>query len=136
MPVCSAKCADWRQLKRRLEKDELALLSHDVRPCFDAHVGLGPGACCGQITPEEYRQNVRRVERFLAGNHQEFIDELTEEMQEAAAELDFERAARVKQRIDTINALSDRQHAVSSRRLNADVVGISAKRPSRASTCS
>ena len=124
VPICSSKCADWRQLTRRLEKDELALLAHDARPCFDAHVGLGPGACCGQITPEEYRKNVRRVERFLAGGHQEFVDELTEEMHAAAAELDFERAGRVKQRIDTINALSERQHAVSSRRLNADVVGI------------
>ena len=91
--------------------------------CFDCHVGLGPGACCGAVTPEEYAQNVRRIERFLAGNHREFVDELTAEMQEAAAELDFERAGRLKARIDTINSLADKQHAVSSRDLSADVVG-------------
>ena len=44
-------------------------------------------------------------------------------MQEAAAELDFERAGRLKARIDTINSLADKQHAVSSRDLSADVVG-------------
>lgn len=123
VPLCAATCADWRGLTRALEKDPLAFLKRDARPCFDCHVGLGPGACCGAVTPEEYAQNVRRIERFLAGNHREFVDELTAEMQEAAAELDFERAGRLKARIDTINSLADKQHAVSSRDLSADVVG-------------
>ena len=127
VPICTASCADWRQLSRRLEKNDLgAFLAADgggTRPCFDCHVGLGPGACCGQVTPEQYAANVKRVERFLSGNHREFVEDLTKEMQDAALELDFERAARIKQRIDTINGLSDRQHAVSGRDLNADVVG-------------
>ena len=76
----------------------------------------------GRIAPEEYAENVRRIERFLSGQHREFVDELTGEMQEAAAELDFERAARIKARIDTINGLADKQHAVSTRNLDADVV--------------
>lgn len=124
VPLCTTKCVQWRALQRRLEKDPLALLAGSEKPCFDAHVGLGPGACCGQITPEDYQEHVKRIERFLAGNHREFIDELTCDMQEAAAELDFERAARIKGRIDTINSLNDRQHAVSSHNLNADVIGI------------
>lgn len=124
VPLCTTKCVQWRALQRRLEKDPLALLANCEKPCFDAHVGLGPGACCGQITPEEYQVHVKRIERFLAGNHREFIDELMCDMQEAASELDFERAARIKARIDTINSLNDRQHAVSSHNLNADVIGV------------
>ena len=126
VPVCASKCAEWRRLKRKLDAGSLdAFLSEaGSRPCFDANVGLGPGACCGRITPEAYRDNVARVERFLAGNHREFVDELSADMAEAASELDFERAARIKSRIDTINSLTDRQHAVSSRNLDADVVGI------------
>ena len=124
VPLCATSCADWRGLKRRLDKDPLALLDREARPCFDAHVGLGPGACCGGITPEEYQVNVKRIERFLSGQHREFVAELTEEMQAAAAELDFERAARIKARIDTINSLTDKQHAVSTRNLDADVVGL------------
>ena len=130
VPLCAASCADWRQLTRRIERaggeaGMTAFLNADgaIRPCFDAHVGLGPGACCGQITPEEYAKNVRRIERFLSGQHREFIEELTIDMQEAAADLDFERAARMKARIDTINSLTDKQHAVSTRNLNADVIG-------------
>lgn len=124
VPICSSSCADWRRLGRKLEDSSFEELEFDQRPCFDCHVGLGPGACCGRITPEEYVQQVARVERFLSGNHDEFLKELNQEMQEAAAGLDFERAARIKGRIDTVKGLSDRQHAVSSTRLNADVIGV------------
>ncbi|MCD8316445.1 MAG: excinuclease ABC subunit UvrC [Eggerthellaceae bacterium] len=152
VPLCSVTCADWRNLSRRVSKaiekrvDELKdeLLSNanaraqahkearegkllevdeNCRPCFDAHGGLGPGACCGEITPEEYDLSVQKIERFLAGKHKEFIEELTEEMQDAAQELDFERASRLKSRIDTINSLADHQRAVSAHNLNADAIG-------------
>ena len=122
VPICSTSCADWRALQRRQEKGELAL--SNTRPCFDYHVGLGPGACCGQIRPEEYAENVKRVARFLEGNHGEFIRDMTEEMQAAAAELDFERAARIKSRIDAVKSLNDKQHAVTSHNMNADVIGL------------
>ena len=122
VPICSTSCADWRALQRRQEKAELAL--SNTRPCFDYHVGLGPGACCGQIRPEEYAENVKRVARFLEGNHGEFIRDMTEEMRAAAAELDFERAARIKSRIDAVKSLNDKQHAVTSHNMNADVIGL------------
>lgn len=124
VPICAASCAEWRRLTRRLEQTPYEELELSERPCFDAHVGLGPGVCCGHMGPAEYQEQVSRVERFLAGAHSEFIEELTEEMQEAATSLDFERAGRIKGRIDTIQSLSDTQHAVSSHRLNADVIGV------------
>ena len=134
VPLCAHSCSDWRGLARRMDKArergesdlsmELLLgAGGSIKPCFDAHVGLGPGACCGQITPEQYAENVRRIERFLSGHHGEFIDELMDEMSEAAAELDFERAGRIKARIDTINSLTDKQNAVSARNLDADCIG-------------
>ena len=127
VPLCSHSCADWRRIQRLTESGSLdAFLGNaGIKPCFDYHVGLGPGACCGAITPEEYKNNVKRIERFLAGNHTEFVKELTEEMREAAADLDFERAGRLKTRIETINSLSDKQHAVLANNAFADVVGIS-----------
>ena len=127
VPICAASCAEWRRLKRKMDKGEIdAFLSSAkaLRPCFDAHVGLGPGACFGNVTPEKYRENVNRVLRFLEGNRNEFIDEMTAEMMQAAEELDFERAGRLKERIDAMRSLEDKQHAVSSRDMNADVIGI------------
>lgn len=129
VPICSSSCADWRKLNRILEgmkKEEIEnyFETHLTRPCFNAHVGLGPGACCGAISAEEYAQNIKRVERFLSGSHREFLDELNQNMRAAADDLDFEKAARIKDRIVTINSLVDKQHAVSTQNLNADVVGI------------
>ncbi len=126
VPICSASCAEWRRLTRKFEKGDVDVFLSDqgtLRPCFDAHVGLGPGVCYGAITAEDYALNVARVARFLDGHHAEFVQEMTEDMLSAADELDFERAARIKERIAAVDALTDKQHAVSSRNLDADVIG-------------
>lgn len=124
VPICASSCADWRRLNRRLQTCAYEDLELAERPCFDAHVGLGPGACCGAIDPEGYQELVRRVSRFLSGQHKEFLDELEGNLAAAVAELDFEQAARIKSRIDTINSLESKQHVVSSLNLNSDVIGI------------
>jgi excinuclease ABC subunit C len=93
------------------------------KPCFDAHVGLGPGACCMKITPLAYAQSVKRIERFLSGSFSEFLDELTESRDEAATSLEFEKAARFNARIETIKSLTDKQNAVSVHNLCADIIG-------------
>lgn len=116
VPICSAQCVEWKRLT-----------AHGAnptgKPCFDYHVGRGPGPCVGACTPEEYAVNVAKVERFLKGKHSEFASELDDRMREAAAELDFERAARYRNRLETINALNQKQKVVSSRALDIDVVG-------------
>ncbi len=76
--------------------------------------------------PEEYRHNVERVERFLAGNRREFVDELTGEMRDAATELDFERAGRIR-RLHRPQSIRFQINLLRFRRNNADVVGISVR---------
>ena len=126
VPICSASCNEWKRTEKRLQADPSLTYEDltDEKVCFDCHVGIGPGACCGKISPEEYAQNVKRVERFLAGSHREFIAELQQEMAQAASNLEFEKAGRIKSRIDLVNSLTDKQHAVSSRNLDADVIGL------------
>ncbi len=124
IPVCTYSCAEWRRLNKKLQDVSFDEVSFDERPCFDAHIGLGPGVCCGRISPEQYSEQVKKIERFLKGERKEFLDELYNEMSLAAQALDFEKAARIKRNIETIESLNDKQHAVSSRRLNADVIGV------------
>lgn len=123
VPICSTKCTAWRKMKRALANGASIEDAQSDSPCFDAHVGLGPGACCGEITPEAYSQNVAKVEKFLSGRHNEFLEELEEEMEASAAALEFEHAQRIKQRIDTVKSIEHKQNAVSTRDLNADVIG-------------
>ncbi len=117
VPVCAASCEEWRRMARTGASDAAA------KECFDSHVGLGPGACCGKLDIQAYAENVRRVERFLSGHHREFVRELGDEMREAAENLEFERAARIKQRIDIIEGIADKQHVVTQRDLDADIIG-------------
>lgn len=114
VPICSASCSTWKNIDKLKHK----------KPCFDCTVGLGPGACCDLISPNDYAENVLKVERFLNGNQREFIESLTKEMNCAAESLDFEKAQRLKSRIEVLNSLTEKQHIVTQQNLNADVIGI------------
>ena len=122
VPLCQANCVEWKRLKRRLEANPGELPAAD-KPCFDFHVGLGPGPCSSACTPQEYAENVRAIERFLSGQRRGFIADIEAEMQEAADNLDFEKAARTKTRLDTVRSLEDRQHVQLPRTLSADCIG-------------
>lgn len=128
-PFCVGSCAQWRRVMRLIQahpddKDIIQLIcAQQGRPCFDFHVGKGPGVCAGEITPEEYAQNTRLVEDFLSGHRGGFIAQLTEQMQDAAAELDFEKAGRIKRRLDVIKGLDDKQRVVFPTPIDADFIG-------------
>ena len=128
-PICSASCTEWKRVRRLLEKspqdaDLIGLIcAQKDRPCFDYHVGRGPGVCAGMIDADSYAKNVRRVERFLSGKRRDLIADLKEEMSAAAAELDFERAGRVKRRLEVIDGLDDRQQVVFPTSVDIDVIG-------------
>ncbi|WP_455139392.1 excinuclease ABC subunit UvrC [Thermophilibacter sp.] len=129
VPICTATCAEWKRAKRLLERepDQAAvanmLLAKRCRPCFDYHVGRGPGVCAGMIDTVEYARHVRQVEDFLQGHRSKIVGELTEQMRDAAADLDFERAGRLKARLDGLAALDDRQQVVFSSSVSADLIG-------------
>ncbi len=129
MPICSASCAEWKRVRRLLEKnagdrDVIQLIcAQKGRPCFDYHVGRGPGVCAGMIDRDDYARNVRRVERFLSGQRRELVDELKADMAEAAADLDFERAGRIKRRLEVVDGLDDRQQVVFPTSVDLDLIG-------------
>lgn len=121
VPICAVTCEQYRKMTRMIEAGRWP--TPDDKACFAYHIGKGTGPCCAAITPEEYAPLVARVERFLAGERDEFVGELEAEMKEAAAELDFEHAARARDRLEAIKALQEKQKAVLSRPLNIDVIG-------------
>ena len=130
VPICSATCVEWKRAKRLLEKDPDGaavanlLLAKKGRPCFDYHVGKGPGVCVGAMDTVSYAKNVRQVENFLRGNRSEIVSELKDQMQEAAADLDFEKAARLKSRLTSLSDLDDRQQVTFPTSVNIDLIGI------------
>jgi len=116
-PICRADCVEWKRVTARGGEPT-------GKPCFDYHVGKGPGPCVGAITREEYGATVRKVAAFLDGRRTGLVDDLEASMREAAAELDFERAARFRNRLEAVRSVLDRQSVVSERQLDADIVGL------------
>ena len=136
VPLCSARCPEWRRMQRVLKAhgargaspapELVPVPAHYAfsKPCFDCHVGLAPGACCGRISTDDYAKNVEKVTRFLNGQHKEFEDELTRAMQAAAGNLEFEKAARIKSRLDVLSSLHSKQNVQVGRLLDIDVIGM------------
>ncbi len=116
-PICRATCAEWKRVTARGGQPA-------GKPCFDYHVGKGPGPCVGAITPEAYRERVEQVATFLEGRQGAVAGELERRMREAAADLDYERAARLRNSLAAVRAVLERQRVVSDRPLDLDVIGI------------
>lgn len=116
VPICSAQCVEWKKLTAKGG-------APTGKPCFDYHVGRGPGPCVGACTVDEYAENVNKVVRFLKGRHGDFTEELRDQMLDAAADLDFERAARFRTRLETLESLHQKQHVVFGNRVDLDIVG-------------
>lgn len=76
------------------------------RPCFYFHLNLCPGACVGEINNQDYHQITNQFSKFLEGKKAALVEELTKDMEAAAAKLEFEEAARLKRTISGIGYLT------------------------------
>ncbi|PKQ20664.1 MAG: excinuclease ABC subunit UvrC [Actinobacteria bacterium HGW-Actinobacteria-6] len=116
-PICRATCLEWKRLTAKGGEPT-------GKPCFDFHVGKGPGPCVGAVTPESYAERVGEVSAFLEGKRGGIASDLERRMREAAGELDYERAARLRNSLDAVNSVLAKQKVVSDRPLDMDVIGI------------
>jgi excinuclease ABC subunit C len=94
------------------------------RPCIQYAIHRCKAPCTGWQTREEYRETVRDVERFLLGKSDDLAKELTREMEAAAADLRFERAAVLRDQIQALNTVRERQKIISTDPVDQDVVGV------------
>ncbi len=94
------------------------------RPCLDSHIGRCCAPCSGKITPEEYTELFKHAESFLKGETDELISKLEKRMEELAENLMFESAANVRDAINAIKVLNEKQKIVSSPEKESDVFGV------------
>ena len=78
------------------------------RPCLLASIQQCTAPCNLRITKEEYRQDIRRLQTFLEGGKKKLLKQLKEEMQIAAKELAYEKAARLRDEISMLERLDER----------------------------
>ncbi len=107
-----------RQRRKPLFKD---------RPCLNYDMGRCPGVCQQLVTPEEYRKTVQKVAMVFQGRVGELSELLTEQMQQAAEELSFERAAILRDRLRGLEALhADQKVSLPDDTISRDAIALAA----------
>jgi excinuclease ABC subunit C len=94
------------------------------RPCLLFHIEKCSGPCVGEIDPDAYQVLVDELIDFLDGDTDPIVRRLEQQMRESADELEFERAARLRDRLDSVRKAIAKQQMVGDRSEDVDVVGI------------
>lgn len=94
------------------------------RPCIYRDMGRCVAPCAGGITGEEYRALVKCAEWVLDGNIKGTVSSLTREMELAAEDMEFERAAQLRDSIKALGALVEKQKVVADEKVMRDVFAV------------
>ena len=97
--------------------------THRLRPCINYEMGRCVGPCCGKVDPVEYREMVHQVRMFLEGKNRDLLERLKKKMEEESEQLHFEAAAKIRDQIEHIEHVVERQKIVSRDFLDQDVIG-------------
>ena len=94
------------------------------RPCLNMHIKKCMGVCSGKISSEEYKKIIDEALEYLKTGSQKSVDQLTEEMNEAAENLEFEKAAKLRDRIQAIARLKNSQKIFDYKTEDYDIVAL------------
>lgn len=77
------------------------------KACFEYHLGMCPGVCAGKISQADYQKTIRQIKLFLKGKKKNLIRELEKDMRGLAKNLEFEKAAKIRDRIFALRHIQD-----------------------------
>lgn len=92
------------------------------RPCLNYHIKQCSAPCTGRVKLKDYRESLDQALEFLKGGSSNSIKQLTEQMEQAAENLEFERAARIRDKINAVKKMGDKQKVVANKVLDEDVI--------------
>jgi excinuclease ABC subunit C len=98
--------------------------AHQGRPCLLFHIEKCSGPCINAVTPERYREMVDELVEFLDGDTAPVVRRLEAEMAGAADNLEYERAARLRDRLTAVRKAIEKQQMVTERAEDLDCFGI------------
>lgn len=93
------------------------------RPCLYYHINQCSAPCSNKVSKEEYNEVFEKIVDVLDGKYQKIMDDLTQSMYQAAEALEFERAARYRDRIESLKVLDEKQKMISAKENNRDIIG-------------
>lgn len=111
-------------IKEKYKIRQCRILKDRDRPCLNYHINKCLAPCMRYVTPEDYKKQIDEIIDLLEGKTDKIIKELEEQMQEASQKLDFEKAAELRDRIQSIERVSAKQKVSNISENNIDVIGI------------
>ena len=108
LPDCS------RQFPRDIDKD---------RPCLNFHMNTCEGWCQSRKTRQQYLETMKLARQLLQGNYKSVAADIRAQMLGCAEKLEFERAARLRDRLNAVEALGKKQTVIAGAQADADAVG-------------
>ena len=111
-------------IKQRYKIRQCKTLKPRTRPCLNYHINRCLAPCMGYVTKEEYRKQIDEIIDLLDGKTDKVLKELGIQMEQASKKLDFEQAAYLRDRIQAIKRVSEKQKVSNISENNIDVIGI------------
>lgn len=93
------------------------------RPCLNYHMNQCRGWCQPDRTMDAYRDTMEQVRQLLSGNYRKLVQAITAEMLEASENLEFERAAELRDRMKAVETLGKKQLVTAGSLADTDVIG-------------
>lgn len=106
----------------RLRTCEDSVFSNRTRPCLLFQIKRCSGPCVDQISRQDYQNDVKNAELFLQGKQTEVMEVIATKMQQAADRMEYEQAALLRDQIQALRKIREKQFVDSGKALDADVV--------------
>ena len=94
------------------------------RPCLNYHIGQCSAPCQGYINEEDYRKSIESVMEFLDGDYSHILNSLTQQMQQASKNMEFEEAAKYRDLITSVKQVAQKQKITMDDVTDRDVIAV------------
>jgi len=98
------------------------ITGNDKRPCLEYHINRCVGPCIGEVSSIEYREVVKQVLLFLEGKQDKIVNQLKLKMGQSSKNLEFERAATIRDQLQGIEGVMERQKVISAKAVDEDAI--------------
>ncbi|KAJ49411.1 excinuclease ABC subunit C [Clostridium tetanomorphum] len=105
---------------RKLIKED----GEKIRPCLNYHIGLCKAPCGGYIAKNQYMNIIKDVMELLNGKSKNIVENLRKQMEEAAEDLEFEKAANIRDKIVAVEKITEKQKIITRNFENEDFISI------------
>ncbi|MCD7781398.1 MAG: excinuclease ABC subunit UvrC [Methanosphaera sp.] len=103
---------------------QIRTCKHMDGPCLNYQIKQCCAPCTGKVTHEEYKRRIRRVKLLLQGKYKMILRKLRRDMNRYAKNMEYEKAALIRDQIDTIQVTLEKQNIQPNRSIDHDIIGL------------